>query len=201
MNSLNRILAAVLLIVAMLTAATAAERADIPKSIASLIAPDKLTTLGKRETNPRVQKYVYWLETARTQGADPKEVAREAVKAAGYANEDARKLTVDAMLRNLDIATKLGCLDKEGLETMRRGHSPTVRRGPYTGDKLSVDHIVPRAVHPEFDNVIANLELMPLRMNESKNASMGARQNDLAKKLRSAGLFSNVPLHKSKKGM
>ena len=201
MNPLNRIFAALLLTVAMLTAATAAERDNVTNTISSLIAPDKLATLGKRGAIPRVQKYVYWLETARAQGGDPKAVAEAAVKAAGYTSEEARKLTVDAMLRNLDIATKLGCLDTEGLEAMRRGHSPTVRKGPYRGDKLSVDHIVPRAVHPEFDNVIANLELMPLRMNESKNASMGARQKDLAKKLRKAGLHSNDPLHKWQKGI
>lgn len=31
---------------------------------------------------------------------------------------------------------------------------------------------------------------MPLRMNESKNTSMGERQKDLAKKLQKAGLRS-----------
>jgi hypothetical protein len=57
-----------------------------------------------------------------------------------------------------------------------------LRKGPYKGDELSVDHIIPRAVVPELDNVIANLELMPLRMNESKNDRVGARQLDLARK-------------------
>jgi hypothetical protein len=38
----------------------------------------------------------------------------------------------------------------------------------------------PRAVCPELNNVIANFELMPLRMNESKNDRVGARQLDLA---------------------
>jgi hypothetical protein len=55
---------------------------------------------------------------------------------------------------------------------------------------LSVDHIVPRAVAPELDNVIANLELMPLKMNISKSAKMGARQQDYAKRFRAAGLLS-----------
>ena len=35
---------------------------------------------------------------------------------------------------------------------------------------MSVDHIVPRAVVPEPDNVIPNLELLQLRLNEQKNA-------------------------------
>jgi hypothetical protein len=47
---------------------------------------------------------------------------------------------------------------------------------------------------PELDNVIANLELMPLRMNESKNNKVGARQRDLAKKFHDAGLLSSKGL-------
>ena len=85
-------------------------------------------------------------------------------------------MTAAAMLRNLDIATKLGCINDAGIDDMRHGRSPTVLNGPYGGDKLSVDHIVPRAVVPELDNVIANLELMPLRMNMAKSASVGQRQ-------------------------
>jgi hypothetical protein len=57
-----------------------------------------------------------------------------------------------------------------------------------------VDHIIPRAVCPELDNVIANLELMPLRMNESKNDRVGARQVDLGRKFNKAGLLSQEGL-------
>jgi hypothetical protein len=57
-----------------------------------------------------------------------------------------------------------------------------------------VDHLIPRDVCPELDCVIANLELMPLRMNESKNDKIGARQVDLAKKLNAAGLLSKAGL-------
>jgi len=78
--------------------------------------------------------------------------------------------TKEALPRNLDIAGKLGCLDADGLAEMRRGKAPTVRRGPYRGQELSVDHIIPRSVCPELDNVIANLELLPLGVNERKDA-------------------------------
>jgi hypothetical protein len=85
-------------------------------------------------------------------------------------------MTKGSLLRNLDIATKLGCLNDSGLAEMRRGRSPIVQKGPYKGDELSVDHVIPRAVVPELDNVIANLELMPLKLNESKNSKIGERQ-------------------------
>jgi hypothetical protein len=163
---------------------------DHAARIANLIAPAKLSTLSERGANPRVQKAVYWLATARTEGQKPDAVLDRAVSLAGYTNAASAKLTKDALLRNLDIADKLGCLDAAGLTEMRRGKAPTVMKGPYKGDRLSVDHIIPRAVVPELDNVIANLELMPLRANERKNAKFGDRQRALATKLRDAGLLS-----------
>jgi len=103
------------------------------------------------------------------------------------------------LVRNHDIADKLGCLDKAGLAEMRHGRAATIQRGPYRSDQLSVDHIIPRADVPELDNVIANLELMPLRMNESKNAKIGSRQRSLAKQLSEAGLLSAEGLRQVQK--
>lgn len=40
-----------------------------------------------------------------------------------------------------------------------------------------------------LDNVMANLELMPLRMNASKQAKMGERQLALEKEFKKAGLL------------
>ena len=56
------------------------------------------------------------------------------------------------------------------------------------GLAATTDSPEPLAIWP--GNVIANLELMPLRMNESKNDKVGARQLDLARKLNAAGLLS-----------
>jgi len=170
-------------------AASASDAASFAQRIAPLIDPAKLATLGERGANPRVQKYVAQLAQARQSGIVASNVVSHAVALAGMKGE-AAKLTAEAMLRNLTIAERLGCLDETGLSNMQRGRAPTIQRGPYAGDKLSVDHIIPRAVVPELDNVIANLELMPLRMNEEKNAKVGDRQLSLAKQLRTAGLLS-----------
>lgn len=62
------------------------------------------------------------------------------------------------------------------------------------GDYLSVDHIIPRAIVPELGDVIADLELMPLRLSESKNDKIGDRQRDMAKKFHQAGLLSQKRL-------
>lgn len=127
---------------------------------------------------------------ARNAGTEPEKVLDAAIKRVGMTNALAASLTKDALLRNLTIVERLGCLDASGMDEMRHGKSPTVMRGPYAAQELSVDHIIPRAVCPELDNVIANLELLPLRLNQRKNAHVGDRQRALAQKFRDAGLLS-----------
>lgn len=164
---------------------------DHANQIAPLIDPAKLATLKGRAANARVKKYVYWLGMSEKAKLDPRAVATEAVKVAGYKDE-AASLTVAAMVRNLDIASKLGCLDEAGLSDMRKGNSPTIKRGPYKGQELSTDHIIPYSVCPELASTIANLELMPMRKNGQKSDRIGERQRALAEKLRRAGLLKGV---------
>ena len=83
--------------------------------------------------------------------------------------------------------------EESGQSVFRLHHSsfspPTITLGPYTGDQLSVDHIIPFSVAPQLDHVIANLELLPLRLNIGKRDRMTTRQHALAARLRRAGLF------------
>ena len=160
--------------------------------VAPLIDPAKLATLGDRGANPRIQKAVAILWTAKQSGTDPAKVAADAVTRIGWAGTEKGKLTADALVRNLTIAERLGAVTPADIELMKRGRAPTVRAGPYTGDIVSVDHIIPRAVVSELDNVIANLEFMPLKMNQSKNDKVGARQLDVARKLHDAGLLGDA---------
>lgn len=57
-----------------------------------------------------------------------------------------------------------------------------------------MDHIIPRAICPELDNVIAKLELMPMRANASKNAKIGPRQVQKAEELHRANLLTSKGL-------
>lgn len=188
-----------LVLAGVCSASVFAGQADYADRIADLISPAKLATLGTRGANPRVQKAVAQLEAARLDGQKVEKVAAKAVAIAGYTNKAAAKLTASALVRNHDIANKLGCLDEAGLAEMRRGKSPTVKKGPYKGQELSVDHIIPRALVPELDCVVANLELLPLRLNESKNDKIGARQKSLATKLHEAGMLSAESLRRVQK--
>lgn len=159
--------------------------------IQPLIDPAKLATLGDRGANTRIQKITVLLWEAKQTGLDAGQVAAESIERIGWGGTEKGRLTAAAMVRNLTIVESLGATQPEDLADMRRGRTATVRRGPYSGEILSVDHIIPRAVAPELDNVIANLELMPLGVNQRKNDSIGDRQITLAKALHSAGLLSD----------
>lgn len=161
-------------------------------ALVSLSDPVKLATLkGERPANTRVRKIVYWLESARINGSNPETIMAQAMALHAWTGEKGH-LTTAAMVRNRLIAERLGCLDQEGMALLRRGRAPTVKFGPYTGDKLSVDHIIPRSVAPELDAVLANLELMPAKLNMKKSAGVTSRQVALARSLRQAGLASDA---------
>jgi hypothetical protein len=172
------------------------ENANSSALLQPLIDPAKLATLGERGANPRIQKITAILWAAKQDGQDPEKVAGGAVKLIGWGDTEKGRLTIAAMVRNLTILERLGGTTPEDLHDMRRGKTADVRKGPYTGDLISVDHIIPVSIAPELDTVIANLELMPLRVNMKKTNKVGARQVSLAKSLHKAGLLSDAGLQR-----
>lgn len=141
----------------------------------------------------RLQQAVAWLHEGRQQDLEVDLVIEDALRRAAISGR-AGELTKAALLRNLKVAQELGVLDSAGLADMKMGRPTTIRRGPYQGDDLAVDHIIPVAVAPELGPLIANLELLPARMNAAKRGKVGERQVDLARKFRAAGLLSEQGL-------
>jgi hypothetical protein len=162
----------------------------------SLIDPAKLATLADRGANARVQKATAILWHAQSEGQDPVLLADRAVRLIGWAGQAKGRLTAAAMVRNVTIIGRLGSTTPEDLDHMSRGRAPTVRKGPYAGQLLSVDHIVPRSIARELDNVIANLELMPLGLNRGKSDRIGERQLSMVQAFRDAGLLSDAGLQR-----
>jgi len=109
-----------LLLLAWVLGARAGEASRYAEQVAPLIDPAKLATLRERGANPRVQKYVAQLAEAKQAGLEVSNVVVQAVALVGLKGE-AAKLTTDAMLRNLTIAERLGCLDKAGLQGDSKG--------------------------------------------------------------------------------
>lgn len=160
------------------------------EAIASLADPAKLATLGERGANPRVQKITYWLFVVRQNRGSLEAAIDAAFASFGWKGTPQGEETKRTMLLNFKRAENLGCFDEAGLAEMKRGHSPTVKRGQFIGQEMSVDHVLPRALVPELDNVLANLELMPLGMNMGKSAKVEERERIIARRFVAAGLIS-----------
>jgi hypothetical protein len=99
-----------------------------------------------------------------------------------------------SLIRNLTILEGLGCLDDDGMAKLRKGNAPTITKGPYAGEIVMGDHIIPRSVTPELDNALFNLEFIPLTLNQRKSAKVGQRQIDLARRWHKVGLLSDEGL-------
>ena len=104
------------------------------------------------------------------------------------------KCQKDSLVRNRIILERLGCLDEAGMTKLRKGNAPTITKGPYAGEIVTGDHIIPRSVTPELDNTLYNLEMMPLTLNQKKAAKVTQRQIDLAKRWNKDGLLSDKGL-------
>ena len=159
--------------------------------LAPLIDPAKLDTLaGERAATPRLRKACYWLEVARSEGAEPLEVIEAAQRQNGSQGTERAKAVAESLLRNRTILERLGCLDEDGMAKLRTGKAPTITKGPYAGELATGDHIIPRSVCPELDNKLFNLEFMPETVNQRKAAKVGLRQIQEARKWHKTGLLS-----------
>ncbi|MCW1925036.1 hypothetical protein OKA05_20920 [Luteolibacter arcticus] len=87
------------------------------------------------------------------------------------------------------ILERLGCLTNNGMAELRRGNAATITRGPYAGEIIEVDHIIPRSAAPELDEKLFNLEFTPRTMNRGKRDSVGLRQRALAQEWAEQGLL------------
>lgn len=166
-------------------------------SVAHLSDPAKLATLGRRGANPRVNKIVYWLE----HGQQRHLAYDQTLDWALFLNRTPAPrsdLVKETSLRNMKIASELGLLTAPNLEKLRRGNAAEVTKGPYSGDKVEIDHIVPISLAPELGNELANLEMMPSRLNRSKSNKVGQRQLSYAEKFAAAGLLGTNSMQRLK---
>ncbi|MDA7639651.1 hypothetical protein N8686_03550 [Akkermansiaceae bacterium] len=163
--------------------------------LAPLIDPAKLDTLkGKRAATPRLRKACYWLQMAHISGFDAGEIIDQAHAQTGPHEPNRTKAQRESLIRNRLILERLGCVDEAGMIKLRKGNAPTITKGPYAGEIVTGDHIIPRSVCPELDNALYNLEMMPLTLNQRKSAKIGQRQIDLAKRWNTDGLLSDEGL-------
>jgi hypothetical protein len=180
-----------LLLLSLLASSWAADKTTPAVAIASLTDPTKLATLkGERAANPRLQKCVYWLAYAEQERAKPEAVLDESAKLNKTSGTPYSEFIRWGLLENLRIAKELGLLTPEGVAELRRGKSATITKGQYVGQEAEADHVIPRAICPELQNQVMNLELLPASLNRAKSDKVTERASLFAKELYDAKLLS-----------
>ena len=160
-------------------------------AIAAQTDPAKLATLkGERAANPRLKKCVYWLAYAEEQGEKPEAVLDESAKRNKTEGTPYAGFVRWGLLENLKIARELGLLTPEGMAELRRGKSATITKGQYAGQEAEADHVIPKAICPELQNQVMNLELLPASLNRLKSDKVTDRAKVFAKELYEAKLLS-----------
>jgi hypothetical protein len=160
-------------------------------AIAEHTDPVKLATLkGEGAANPRLQKCVYWLAYAEEQGEKPEVVLDESAKLNKTADTPYAGFVSWGLLENLKIAKELGLLTSEGMAELKRGKSATITKGQYAGQKAEAGLVIPKAVCPELQNQVMNLELLPSSLNQVKSNKVTERARVFAKELYEAKLLS-----------
>lgn len=188
MNAMSKLLL-VLLLAATPSIMAAPSTAAV--AIASQTDPAKLATLkGEGASNPRLQKCVYWLAYAEEQGEKPEAVIDESAKLNKTAGTTYASFLSWGLLENLKIAKELGLLTPEGMAELKGGKSATITKGQYAGQKAEADLVIPKAVCPELQNQVMNLELLPASLIRAKSDKVTDRARVFAKELYDAKLLS-----------
>lgn len=160
-------------------------------AVASLTDFAKLDTLrGDRAANNRVRKISYHLELARRAGFQPSEIIAEGYELNGGAGSRRAQESTTASLANHRDLSAWGCFDAEGMTNLRRGRAPTIKRGLFTGQIVTVDHTLPRSIVPELDEALYNLRVMPEAANQSKGNSITPEAIETARGWQPGGLPS-----------
>ncbi|MCP5536093.1 MAG: hypothetical protein H7A51_07625 [Akkermansiaceae bacterium] len=102
----------------------------------------------------------------------------------------------DALLSNYDNCVKLAIFeDANNIEQLADGQPPTIQSGPATGEKATLQQIIPGSVLPGVDKLLPNLVISPPQevSSEAKATSFDdfkiARAKKLAQDLANAGLI------------
>lgn len=129
--------------------------------------PVKLATLGLREGNPRLNRILAAMNSVEEVGEDLVEFLRKCLSDEVHPDfYYSRRMTVDRLRANYDDAKSWGLFDDQAnLQSLARGRSAKITKGPYLGQKTHVDHIIPVSLAPELNANLANLRILPAAIN------------------------------------
>ncbi len=160
-------------------------------SLSNLLNPANLATLkGLNACNRRLNLCAYWIHKATLEKLDVDQLITQAM--ARYEDTDKhRALTKVSLLKNYKRMVRYGCLSDENLQQVKKGYAATITKGYHTGEKMVVDHVVPKSLMPTLAKDFVNLCFQPYSINDDKSDAVARAQ------LRAVRIFARhgiVPL-------
>lgn len=147
---------------------------------------------SKRAANVRINQTMLCMYDAERAGTSPSRFIDDALESCG-ANRRIGEfyhdptLAKEALVENYRVLKQGGVFeDSINLEKLRRGRSPTIKRGPYSGETMEVDHIIPVAVDDSLSANLANLKYSPMSANRAKGMQVTDEAVALARQLEEA---------------
>ena len=108
-------------------------------------------------------------------GLDVGELITQAM--ARYEDTDKhRAITKASLLKNYRRMVRYDCLSDENLPMLKRGNSAFITKRRYRGQRMDVDHVVPKALMPTLANEFANLCFQPFEINNNKSDTVARAQ-------------------------
>ena len=105
------------------------------------------------------------------------------------------RLNNKRFLDNLQLGIQYGIYEGEAnLKALAYGKAPTITRGEYKGQRIDVEHIVPKSIAPGLDNILANLMWYPASLNQSKNATITDEALQMAQVFADQGILPTEEL-------
>jgi hypothetical protein len=78
------------------------------------------------------------------------------------------KLWKESILNNMKASRQFGLLTPENMQRLEQGLQPVVTKGKFLGDPVEVHHRALYSLIPEYENDVANLQLLPQSMHDEK---------------------------------
>jgi hypothetical protein len=133
--------------------------------------------------NTRLNRCVYLMHEAAMRGLDIRSVITQAM--ARYDDTDSHcATTMCSLVKNYNRMVRFGCLTDENLLQLKKRNAATITKGRYTGQKMEVDHIVPKSLMPTLAKDFVNLCFQPQSINLEKSDAIARAQ------LRAVNIFA-----------
>lgn len=135
------------------------------KKMAPLMKPTPFTKSSLGAVQGQMIKVISVIgKSDRTQGPKPNELITRACKTHRSHGPIRTMITANVVEQAYEEALYLGLFDKKG------NFKNVIQKGPYAGEKVKFEYIVPAEKAPEFSQDIANLRLVRVGQKQQNNS-------------------------------